>query len=111
LFLYFRPLEPAPSIYWKETKAGSGLINLSEPTFALRLLHGGWSSLSVPVSISHEEVRGETILALFEKFMNEELGLSCLFLKNIKCVEIHEIAPTGTSRLLAKMTISCSDVD
>jgi sacsin len=42
--------------------------------------------------------------------MNKEMGLSCLFRKNIKCVEMHQIGLTGTSRLLATMTASRSDI-
>jgi sacsin len=37
------------------------------------------------------------------------MDIACLFLNNVNCIEIYEIAPTGISTLLEKMTISRSD--
>ena len=59
--------------------------------------------------ISDQIVPSEVISKLFQEFMDQEMEISCLFLNNINCIEIHEIAPSGVSTLLAKMDISRSD--
>lgn len=59
--------------------------------------------------ISDQVVRGEVISKLFKEFVDQELNISCLFLNNINCIEIHEIAPTGVTSVLAKMIISRSE--
>jgi len=64
---------------------------------------------SAPSGISDQVVQPKVISELFKEFMDQELGISCLFLKNIKCIEIYEIALTGPPSLLAKMTISRSN--
>jgi hypothetical protein len=64
---------------------------------------------SAPSRISDQIVQNEVISKLFQEFVDQELDISCLFLNNINCIEIHEIAPTGVSTLLAKMIISRSD--
>ena len=61
-----------------------------------------------PSRISDQVVTSEIMSKLFEEFMDQEMGISCLFLNNIECIEIHVIAPTGVSNLLASMVISRS---
>lgn len=58
--------------------------------------------------ISDQIVQTEVISQLFAEFIAQEMDISCLFLNNIKCIEIHEIAPTGVTTCLANMSISRS---
>ena len=60
---------------------------------------------NAPSEISRQVVHGEIISDLFKEFIDQELEISCLFLKNIKCIEIYDITPTATSSL-ATMTIT-----
>jgi sacsin len=64
---------------------------------------------SVPSRISDEIVQSNVISTLFQEFMDQEMGISCLFLNNVSSIEIHEISSTGGLTLLAKMDISRSD--
>lgn len=59
--------------------------------------------------ISDQVVPSEVISKLLQEFMDQEMEVSCLFLNNINCIEIHEISPSGISTLLAKMVVSRSD--
>lgn len=63
---------------------------------------------NAPSGISDQIVQGAAITNLFNEFMDLELDISCLFLNNVKCIEIYEIKSTGVSNLLAKMTITRS---
>jgi sacsin len=60
---------------------------------------------NAPSAISGQVVHGEIISDLFKEFIDQELEISCLFLKNIKCIEIYDATSTGISRL-AKMSIT-----
>lgn len=64
---------------------------------------------STPSRISDQVVQSNLISKLFQEYMDQEMDISCLFLNNINCIEIYEIAPTGVPTLLAKMVISRSD--
>lgn len=56
-------------------------------------------------SISSKTVDTTEIHQLFEDFVREEIGISLLFLKNIKSVEVHEVDAQGGRRCLAKSSI------
>jgi len=64
---------------------------------------------NAPSGISDQVVQSEVISQLFKEFIDQELGISCLFLDNIRCIEIYEIAATGPPILLSKMSISLSN--
>lgn len=61
---------------------------------------------STPSKLSSESVQVDTISRLFQEFIDQELGISLLFLQNIKSIEIHDISPDGVSTLRAKATIT-----
>lgn len=61
---------------------------------------------TAPSGISDQVIPDQVISELFKEFIDQELEIVCLFLNNIKCIEIYEVASNGDPRLLAKMTIS-----
>lgn len=62
-----------------------------------------------PSNISDQVITPDVISELRREFIDRELEISCLFLRNIKRVEVHEISPTGISQLLAKVDVSRFD--
>lgn len=64
---------------------------------------------SCPGSISEDVVSSNMMSKLLGEFIDKEMDVALLFLKNISCIEIHEVTSTGSSTLLAKTTISRSE--
>jgi len=62
-----------------------------------------------PGRISEDVVQSDMIADLFREFIDKEIEIILLFLKNIKCIEIHEVTPTGSSTLLARSSIDRSE--
>ncbi|CAK5278239.1 unnamed protein product [Mycena citricolor] len=56
-------------------------------------------------SISSKSVDASEIRQLFDDFVREEIGISLLFLKHVREVEVHEISEDGTKRCLARTSI------
>ncbi|KAF8888407.1 hypothetical protein CPB84DRAFT_1786293, partial [Gymnopilus junonius] len=54
-------------------------------------------------------VHPNDVSKLFRDFINEELGISLLFLQNIKHLEIHDVNEQGISTCLATLSISRSE--
>ena len=59
-----------------------------------------------PSKISDQIMTRELISGLSRGFIDRELEISCLFLKNIKRIEVHEVSSAGISTLLAKVDVS-----
>ncbi|KAJ7641407.1 hypothetical protein FB45DRAFT_900138 [Roridomyces roridus] len=61
-------------------------------------------------SISSKSVDVTEIRQLFEDFVREEIGISLLFLKNVRSVELHEIDAQGNRRCIASSSIQKTPV-
>ncbi len=62
-----------------------------------------------PGRISEDVVQSDMITDLFREFIDKEMDIILLFLKNIKCIEIYEVTPTGLSTLFARTSIDRSE--